>query len=122
MIAITQVSYRQDNERRNKLYGIPEPNAKVDTYELADKVLYHNKKHLGLSIIDDFSFSSTRLPDSDMLCEIRRNEIHSFPPNQDVTYISRSCIFSHIQIRFFRNTSRLGGVLVATDTSELCLQ
>jgi len=38
MLAIVlSISYRQDNVRRNMLYGIPEPNAKVDTYELADK-------------------------------------------------------------------------------------
>lgn len=35
-----QLSYRQDNLRRNELYGIPEPDAKVDTHELADKVLF----------------------------------------------------------------------------------
>ncbi|KAF8814977.1 MFS general substrate transporter [Phlegmacium glaucopus] len=35
---ILSISYRLENARRNKLYGIPEPNAKVDTHELADKV------------------------------------------------------------------------------------
>ena len=35
----TQISYRQDNLRRNKLYGITESNAKVYIHELADKVL-----------------------------------------------------------------------------------
>jgi len=34
---VLSISYRMDNSRRNKLYGIPEPNAKVDTHELADK-------------------------------------------------------------------------------------
>ncbi|KAF9010080.1 major facilitator superfamily domain-containing protein [Cyathus striatus] len=31
------ISYRMDNAKRDKLYGIPKPNAKVDTRELADK-------------------------------------------------------------------------------------
>lgn len=34
---ILSISYRRENERRNRLYGIPEPNAKVDTHKLADK-------------------------------------------------------------------------------------
>ena len=50
-----QISYRLDNRERNKLYGKPDPGAKVDTQELADKVcvdlaglsrslnLYHEK-------------------------------------------------------------------------------
>ena len=32
------MSYRRENARRDRLYGIPEPNAKVDTHEFADKV------------------------------------------------------------------------------------
>ena len=36
-----QISYKLENERRDKLYGIPAPNAKVDTHELADKVLFY---------------------------------------------------------------------------------
>jgi len=34
---VLSVSYRLENTRRNELYGIPEPNTKVDTRELADK-------------------------------------------------------------------------------------
>lgn len=34
---IMSISYKLENERRDKLYGIPSPNAKVDTHELADK-------------------------------------------------------------------------------------
>jgi len=34
---ILSISYRRDNIRRDKLYGKSTPDAKVDTYELADK-------------------------------------------------------------------------------------
>lgn len=34
---ILYVSYRQDNKRRDELYGKPDPDATVDTSELADK-------------------------------------------------------------------------------------
>ncbi|GLB42135.1 putative major facilitator superfamily protein [Lyophyllum shimeji] len=34
---ILSVSYRMENARRDKLYGRPDPNARVDTHELADK-------------------------------------------------------------------------------------
>lgn len=37
-LIIEQISYRRDNIRRDKLYGKSTPDAKVDTYELADKV------------------------------------------------------------------------------------
>ncbi len=35
---ILTVSYRLENKRRDKLYGIPVPNESVDTTELADRV------------------------------------------------------------------------------------
>ena len=35
---ILTMSYRLENKRRDRLYGKPEPNATVDTTELADKV------------------------------------------------------------------------------------
>ncbi|KAF8636920.1 hypothetical protein AX17_003171 [Amanita inopinata Kibby_2008] len=34
---VLTISYRRDNARRDKLYGKPEPDARVDTSELADK-------------------------------------------------------------------------------------
>jgi len=34
---ILTISYRRDNARRDRKYGIPEPDARVDTSELADK-------------------------------------------------------------------------------------
>lgn len=34
---ILSISYRLDNARRNETYGVPKPNARVDTSELADK-------------------------------------------------------------------------------------
>jgi len=34
---VLSVSYRRDNSRRDRLYGRPDGNAKVDTSELADK-------------------------------------------------------------------------------------
>ncbi|KAF7318853.1 MFS general substrate transporter [Mycena chlorophos] len=34
---VLSYSYRRDNARRNELYGVPDPTAKVDTSELADK-------------------------------------------------------------------------------------
>lgn len=33
-----QISYRNDNKKRDRLYGRPDLNAKVDVSELADKV------------------------------------------------------------------------------------
>lgn len=36
--AAGQVSYRIENRRRDKLYGKPDPDATVDTSELADAV------------------------------------------------------------------------------------
>jgi len=34
---VLSLSYRMDNARRDRLYGKPDPDARVDTYELADK-------------------------------------------------------------------------------------
>lgn len=38
MLNDDQVSYRYENRQRNRLYGLPYPNAIVDTSVLADKV------------------------------------------------------------------------------------
>lgn len=40
-----QVSYRIENRRRNKLYGKPDPDATVDTSELADAVSTRDRRH-----------------------------------------------------------------------------
>ena len=58
-----QISYKQDNLRRNKLYGIPEPNAKVVTEnlvsnfkivepEFADKDLFNFLKFIIRQLAD----------------------------------------------------------------------
>ena len=38
MAIILTVSYRLENKRRDRVYGKPDPNATVDTAEMADKV------------------------------------------------------------------------------------
>ena len=38
LTATVQISYRLENKRRDKLYGKPDPDATVDTSELADAV------------------------------------------------------------------------------------
>ena len=35
---VLTISYRIENRRRDRLYGVPDPSAPVDTTELADKV------------------------------------------------------------------------------------
>ena len=62
------MSYRRENARRDRLYGVPEPNAKVDTHELADKVPEIIIVWVVGLMTEDDSFLF-RLPHSDMLSE-----------------------------------------------------
>jgi hypothetical protein len=83
---IEQISYRRDNIRRDKLYGKSTPDAKVDTYELADKVC---KTHsVGAPLIGCFLGFQLQI------CSLTTNELCSWNMVDELFLVYVSVIFS----------------------------
>ena len=68
MAIILTVSYRLENKRRDRVYGKPDPNATVDTAEMADKVRARAAENGPVSLMLTLAIVGAQLPVPSVKC------------------------------------------------------